>query len=76
MVEHWEIYGGKNSSQRPYTMIPIYQITRRHAPVVAITAVRNIRSHEGHHHCKNLAYLNYLAFKKIVFTICEVMQVT
>jgi len=52
------------SSHRPYTMIRIYQITRRHVPVVAITAVRNIRSHEGHHHCKNLAYLNHLAFKK------------
>ena len=44
---------------------PIYQITRRHIPVVAITAVRNIRAHERHNHCKNLAYLNHLVFKKI-----------
>ena len=59
-VDQWEIY--KISSHRPHTMIPIHQITRRHVPVVAITVVSNIRSHEGYHQCKNLAYLNHLAF--------------
>jgi len=49
--------------QPPPRTIPTYQITRRHVPVVAFTAIRNIQSHEGHH-CKTLAYWNHLAFKK------------
>jgi len=74
-VEQRGIYKSKNSSHRPHT-IPIYQTTRHHVPVVAFTAVRNLRFHVRPHQCKNLAYLNHVALKKIVFTIRELTQVT